>query len=669
MLRRFIERPVLSTVISILIVILGLLGLLALPVAQYPEIAPPTVQVSTSYPGANADVVLNSVIVPLEEQINGVENMTYMTSSAGNDGSATITINFKLGTNPDLAAVNVQNRVARATSLLPQEVTRTGVTTAKRQSSNVLIFGLYSDNPSYDQAFLQNYAQINLVPQIKRIIGVGDATAFGAMDYSMRIWLKPDVMASYGLVPSDISAALAEQNIEAAPGQFGEQGQQSFQYVIKYRGRLKNAAEFGDIVIRSANNGQILRLRDIARLELGAQSYSSYTITNGKPSTAVAINQVAGSNAKEVIEQSIKALDEASKNFPAGIHYLNLINVNDFLDASIEKVIHTLIEAFILVFIVVFVFLQDLRSTLIPAIAVPVAIIGTFFFLSVFGFTINLLTLFAMVLAIGIVVDDAIVVVEAVHAKLDHGYTSAQQATVDAMSEITGAIISITLVIAAVFVPVTFITGSAGVFFKQFGLTLGIAILLSAVNALTLSPALCALLLKPHKENPLKNKGFFQRFHTGFNAAFEATISKYRKAISFLSTKKWIALAGIAMFAGLFYYLQQTTPKAFVPDEDTGIVVGAVTLLPSASMERTDAVTKEVERISHTIPEVTNVFRIAGFGILGGAGSNNGVIFMRLKPYEERTGKGQDVQSIMTQLFNKTSSIREGKVMFFAPPT
>nr|MBA4140407.1 efflux RND transporter permease subunit [Segetibacter sp.] len=461
MLKRFIERPVLSTVISIIIVILGVLGLTTLPIAQYPDIAPPTVQVSASYQGANADVVLNSVVVPLEEQINGVENMTYMTSSAGNDGTANITVNFKLGTNPDLAAVNVQNRVTRATSLLPQEVIRAGVTTVKRQSSNLVIFSLYSEDSAYDQTFLQNYAIINLIPQIKRIPGVGDATVFGQMDYSMRIWLKPDVMATYGLVPSDISAALAEQNVEAAPGQFGEQGGQSFQYVIKYRGRLKNSGEFGDIVIRSAGNGQLLRLKDIARIELGALSYASKTRTDGKPSIGVAIAQTAGSNAKEVIEGTLKVLDDASKTFPKGINYVNLVNVNDFLNASIKKVIHTLIEAFILVFIVVFVFLQDFRSTLIPAIAVPVAIVGTFFFLGLFGFTINLLTLFAMVLAIGIVVDDAIVVVEAVHAKLDQGYKSSRKATIDAMSEISGAIISITLVMAAVFVPVSFITGSA----------------------------------------------------------------------------------------------------------------------------------------------------------------------------------------------------------------
>ena len=476
MFKKFIERPVLSTVISIIIVILGILGLITLPVSQYPEIAPPTVQVSASYQGANADVVMNSVVVPLEEQINGVEDMTYMTSTASNDGTATITVNFKLGTNPDLAAVNVQNRVSRATSLLPAEVTRSGVITAKKQASNVLIFGIYSDDPSYDQKFLQNYPNINLIPQIKRINGVGDANAFGLMDYTMRIWLKPEVMATYGLVPNDINVALAEQNVEAAPGQFGEQGNQSFQYTLKYSGRLKNESEFSNIIIRTAANGQVLRLKDIARIELGAQSYASSVRFDGKPALGIAINQTAGSNAKDVIEGAIKVLDDASVNFPKGVHYAPLVNVNDFLDASIEKVIHTLVEAFILVFLVVFIFLQDFRSTLIPAISVPVAIIGTFFFLNLFGFTINLLTLFALVLAIGIVVDDAIVVVEAVHAKLDHGYKSAKKATIDAMEDITGAIISITLVMAAVFIPVSFIQGSSGVFYKQFGLTLAIAI-------------------------------------------------------------------------------------------------------------------------------------------------------------------------------------------------
>lgn len=668
MLRRFIERPVLSTVISIIIVMLGILGLTSLPISQYPDIAPPTVQVSASYQGANADVVLNSVVVPLEEQINGVENMTYMTSTAGNDGTANITVNFKLGTNPDLAAVNVQNRVSRATSLLPAEVTRAGVTTVKRQSSNLVIFSLYSDVPAYDQTFLQNYATINLIPQIKRIPGVGDATVFGQMEYSMRIWLKPDVMASYGLVPSDINAALAEQNVEAAPGQFGEQGQQSFQYTIKYRGRLKNSNEFGDIVIRSVGNGQLLRLRDIARIELGALSYSSTTKTNGKQSIGVAIAQTAGSNAKEVIEGTLGVLDNASKSFPAGVHYVNLINVNDFLDASIEKVIHTLIEAFILVFVVVFVFLQDFRSTLIPAIAVPVAIVGTFFFLGVFGFTINLLTLFAMVLAIGIVVDDAIVVVEAVHAKLDQGYKSARKATIDAMSEISGAIVSITLVMAAVFIPVSFITGSAGVFYKQFGLTLAIAIILSAVNALTLSPALCAIFLKPHEEGH-KKKNFIQRFYTAFNTAFETTTQKYKKSVSFLARKKYLAIGGILLFSGIFYFLLEKTPSGFVPNEDMGTIMSDISLPPGASMERTDQVTLEVAKAAQTMPEVENILRITGRGMLSGTGSNYGMVIMRLRNWSERTNKGQDVQALIGKMFAKTGNVRDAKVIFFAPPT
>ncbi len=669
MFNRFIERPVLSTVISILIVMLGVLGLLSLPVSQYPEIAPPTIIVSASYQGANADVVLTSVVVPLEEQINGVEGMTYMTSTAANDGTARIIITFKLGINPDIASVNVQNRVALATPLLPQEVVRSGVITRKTQSSNLLIFALYSDNPIYDQSFVQNYADINLVPVIKRVPGVGDATAFGQMTYSMRIWLKPDVMATYGLVPNDISAALAEQNIEAAPGQFGERGAQSFQYVIKYKGRLKNTEEFGDILIRSTANGQILRLKDIARIELGALSYASNSTTNGKPSVGVAISQTAGSNAQDVIKGSLQVLSNASKTFPRGIHYVNLVNVNDFLSASISKVVHTLIEAFILVFIVVFLFLQDFRSTLIPAIAVPVAIMGTFFFLLLFGFTINLLTLFALLLAIGIVVDDAIVVVEAVHAKLDQGYTSALKASKDAMAEISGAIISITLVMAAVFVPVTFIAGSAGVFYKQFGLTLAIAILLSAVNALTLSPALAALFLTSHKEDGKKKKNLLQRFHTAFNTGFNASKKKYEKSVTFLSHHKWIAFALIIIFSGIFYYLIKITPTAFVPDEDMGAIMADVSLPPAASAERTMEITNEIERIAKTIPEITTVLKVTGTSLLSGAGSNYGLIIMKLKPWDERKGKGQDVKSLVGQMFAKTSGIRDARVIFFAPPT
>jgi len=666
MFKKFIERPVLSTVISIIIVILGILGLITLPVSQYPEIAPPTVQVSASYQGANADVVMNSVVVPLEEQINGVEDMTYMTSTASNDGTATITVNFKLGTNPDLAAVNVQNRVARASSLLPAEVTRAGVITAKKQASNVLIFGIYSDNPSYDQKFLQNYANINIIPQIKRINGVGDAGAFGQMDYTMRIWLKPDVMATYGLVPNDVNVALAEQNVEAAPGQFGEQGDQAFQYTLKYSGRLKDETEFSNIIIRTASNGQILRLKDIARIELGALSYASSVKFNGKPALGIAINQTAGSNAKEVIENSIKTLDQASLSFPKGVHYTALVNVNDFLDASIEKVIHTLVEAFILVFLVVFIFLQDFRSTLIPAISVPVAIIGTFFFLSLFGFTINLLTLFALVLAIGIVVDDAIVVVEAVHAKLDQGYKSAKKATIDAMDDISGAIISITLVMAAVFIPVSFIQGSSGVFYKQFGLTLAIAIILSAINALTLSPALCALFLKPHKDDHEQHKGFLARFYLAFNTSFDSMTKKYKKSVSFLSHKKWIVGLGIGLFTIALIWTMKTTPKGFVPNEDMGTIMSDISLPASTSQEATNIVIAKIDSIAHTIPEIKNSLRVVGRSMISGSGSSYGMVIARLIPWNERK---RDVKAIIGELFAKTASIKGAKIIFFAPPT
>ena len=666
MFKKFIDRPVLSTVISIIIVLLGILGLINLPVSQYPEIAPPTVQVSASYQGANADVVMNSVVIPLEEQINGVEDMTYMTSSASNDGSATITVNFKLGTNADLAAVNVQNRVARASSLLPAEVTRSGVVTAKRQASNVLIFVIHSDNPAYDQKFLQNYANINIIPQIKRITGVGDASSFGQMDYSMRIWLKPDVMATYGLIPSDVNAALAEQNVEAAPGQFGEEGDQSFQYTIKYTGRLKTEEDFSNIIVRSDARGQVLRLKDVARIELGALSYASTSKYNGNSSIGVAINQTAGSNAKEVIESSIKTLEEASKSFPKGISYTPLVNVNDFLDASIEKVIHTLIEAFILVFIVVFIFLQDFRSTLIPAISVPVAIIGTFFFLNLFGFTINLLTLFALVLAIGIVVDDAIVVVEAVHAKLDSGYKSAKKATVDAMEDITGAIISITLVMAAVFVPVSFIQGSSGVFYKQFGLTLAIAIILSAVNALTLSPALCALLLKPHKYDHDKPKNFLQRFYAAFNTSFDLMTNRYKKSVSFLSAKKWIVAVGILAFTGILIWTMNTTPKGFVPNEDLGTIMSDISLPAGTSKEETNVIITKIDKIVREIPEVKSALRIVGRSMISGSGSSYGMVITRLKPWNERE---RDVKAIIGELFAKTAGIKGAKIIFFAPPT
>ena len=665
MFKKFIQRPVLSTVISVIIVILGVLGLIELPISQYPDIAPPTVNVAASYTGANADVVLKSIVIPLEEQINGVENMTYMTSTATNDGNASIKIFFKVGTNPDLAAVNVQNRVSRATSLLPVEVTQAGVTVTKSQSSNLLIFSLYSDGNAYSQTFLRNYAKINLVPQIQRVVGVGDVTVFGANDYSMRIWLKPDVMQQYKLIPSDISAALAEQNIEAAPGKFGENGNQAFQYVIKYKGRLTSAQEFGDIIIKSVGNGQMLRLKDVAKVELGSLSYASTTKTNGIESTAMAISQTPGSNARDVIINSKKLIEEAAKTFPKGVKYTILVDVNENLDASISKVIHTLIEAFILVFIVVFIFLQDFRSTLIPAIAVPVAIVGTFFFLNLFGFTINLLTLFALVLAIGIVVDDAIVVVEAVHAKLDHGYKSSKKATIDAMDEISGAIISITLVMAAVFIPVTFITGSTGVFYKQFGITLAVAIILSAVNALTLSPALCALLLKPHADDH-KHKSFLQRFYTSFNVAFDNVTGKYKRSVQFLSVKKWIVLSSIVIAGAALFYMMKTTPSAFVPSEDQGTVFANISLPPSASMERSDVIAKKVDSIAQTIPGVKNTLRIVGQNFTAGAGSAYSMVIIKLETWDKRD---LSVNDVIGQLFAKTSGIREANIFFISPPT
>jgi HAE1 family hydrophobic/amphiphilic exporter-1 len=666
MLKRFIERPVLSTVISVLLVILGLIGLVNLPISQYPDIAPPTVQVSANYSGANADVVLKSVIIPLEEQINGVENMTYMTSSAGNDGSASISIFFKVGTNPDLAAVNVQNRVARAASLLPQVVTEAGVTVEKSQNSQLLIFTLSSENKAFDATFLQNYAKINMVPAIQRVNGVGNVQIFTSRDYSMRIWLKPDVMSHYGLVPDDITNALNEQNIEAAPGKFGENSNESFQYVIRYTGRLKDAKEFGNIILKSVGNGQLLRLSDVARIELGALDYSVDLKANGLPAIGIGISQASGSNARDVINETKDILTTASESFPKGLKITYMVDANEYLNASIEKVISTLIEAFILVFIVVFIFLQDFRSTLIPAIAVPVAIVGTFFFLNLFGFTINLLTLFAMVLAIGIVVDDAIVVVEAVHAKLDKGYKSARKASVDAMNEISGAIISITLVMAAVFLPVTFISGSTGVFYKQFGITLAVAILLSAVNALTLSPALCAIFLRPHSEEE-KKKRWFNWFYSRFDTVFFTVVKKYEKSVGFLAHKKWIVVAGIIVFAASLAILIKTTPSSFVPSEDQGTIFTSISLPPSSGFDRTSAITQKIDSIARTIPSVEKSLQIVGFNFFAGSGSAYGMVIIKLKTWNER--KNVSIDDVIRELYAKTGGIHEASLFYFSPPT
>jgi len=645
---------------------LGILGLVNLPIAQYPDISPPTVQVSAAYPGANAEVMLNSVIIPLEEQINGVEGMTYMTSSATNEGTGNISVYFNVGADPDQAAVDVQNRVSTASSLLPAEVTRAGVTVRKQQSSLLMITAIYSDNPAYDEIFLQNYVDINLIPQLKRVNGVGDASSFGSMVYAMRIWLKPDVMAIYGLIPEDISSALREQNIEAAPGKFGEQGDQSFQYVIRYTGKLKSVSDFQNIILKSSTNGQLLRLKDVARIELGAQSYNSEMQINGKPTTNVAVRQSPGSNARNLINDCLKVIDNASKSFPPGVHYADVVNNNKFLDASIHKIASTFFEAFLLVFLVVFIFLQDFRATLIPAISVPVAIIGTFFFLYLFGFSINLLTLFALILAIGIVVDDAIVVVEAVHTKLEQGYQSSTKAAVDAMAEITGAIISITLVMASVFVPVTFVPGSSGVFFRQFGVTLAIAIIISAVNALTLSPSLSALVLRPGGKSHGKI-ALLRIPYTMFNAGFRTVSETYVRLVEFFSARKWLIILAVLVFSGGLYTLMKTTSSGFVPEEDMGTVFVNISLPPASSMERTDEVADKLQDIARKIPGIENVLRMVGRNMMAGNGSSYAMIVLQLKHWSER--KGTSNRDIIAAFMQKAASVRDATIIPLPLPT
>jgi len=667
MLKTFIERPVLSTVISILFVVLGMIGIFTLPIEQYPNIAPPTVRVSTNYSGANADAVLKSVIIPLEEQINGVEGMTYMTSTATNGGGATINVYFKQGMNPDMAAVNVQNRVAQASSLLPSEVTRNGVTVQKQQSSNVLMIMIKSTNPDYDAKFVQNYTNINILPQVKRVMGVGDAMVYGAKDYSMRVWLKPDLMKSYNISPAEVIAALQDQNIEAAPGELGANSNQSFQYSLKYTGRLKDTEEFSNIVVRS-KNAQVLRLKDVADVELGALNYSVFTKNGDSDAVVMAISQTVGSNAKDIIAEVKSVMERESKKFPTGMVYLYQSDASEFLDASIKKVLHTLVEAFILVFIVVFVFLQNFRATLIPAIAVPVAIIGTFFFLQLFGFSINLLTLFALVLAIGIVVDDAIVVVEAVHAKMDSGVSNAKEASIAAMTEIAPAIISITLVMAAVFIPVSFIGGTTGVFFKQFGLTLSVAILISAINALTLSPALCAIFLKTEHNPDVHDKNLLRRFYYYFNLSFDSITRKYKKSLEFLGKKKhrWITAAIIVVFSAIMGLTMKMIPSGFVPNEDSGNIMGMITLAPGASLERTSQIVQQATSITESIPQIKSTTSLTGINFLSGSGSSYGSLIIKLDPWDEREMTSSDIVSMLKQ---RTDTIRDASFMFFGTPT
>ena len=734
-LDKFINRPVLSTVISILIVILGLIGLATLPITQYPDIAPPTVSVRATYQGANAQTVLNSVIAPLEDQINGVENMMYMTSNAANNGSAEISIYFKQGTDPDMAAVNVQNRVSMAQGLLPAEVTQVGVTTQKRQTSMLMVFSIYDEKDQYDIEFLENYANINLIPEIKRVNGVGDATVLG-QDYSMRIWLKPDVMAQYKLIPSDVAGALAEQNIEAAPGQFGERGNQSFQYTIRYKGRLQQPEEFENIVIKALENGEVLRMKDIADIELGRLSYNFNNTVNGHKAVSCIVYQMAGTNATQTISDLEQVLSKASETLPSGLKINIAQSANDFLFASIHEVVKTLIEAFILVFIVVYIFLQDMRSTLIPAIAIPVALIATFFVLKLIGFSINLLTLSAMVLAIAIVVDDAIVVVEGVHAKLDQGYKSARTASIDAMSELGGAIVSITLVMMSVFVPVSFMGGTAGTFYRQFGLTMAIAIGFSALNALTLSPALCAIFLKPHNSDAsMKERigvatkearkimiaryadsigkmmrpgltllfttiailgmifGLFNfenhpvlclvmivisvlalagmttdKFKHSFNASYDSILGKYKKQVLRFIQKKWLSGGIVVGSIVLLVVFMNITPTGMVPNEDTGTIMGVVTLPPGTSQERAMEVLTRVDSLVAADPAVESRTVISGFSFIGGQGPSYGSLIIKLKDWEDRSTMQNSTVVYATLFMRAQKIIKEAQVLFFAPP-
>ncbi|ANI90290.1 multidrug transporter AcrB [Arachidicoccus ginsenosidimutans] len=672
MLKKFIQRPVLSTVVSAILLILGLISLTTLPVSQFPDIAPPTVQVTTTYPGANAETVARSVADPIEEAVNGVENMTYMTSNSSNDGSMTLNVYFKQGTDPDIDAVNVQNRVSKALSQLPQEVVQAGVSTQKVQNSIIMFIAVSSSDTSYDEAFIQNYIKINLIPQLQRIPGVGQAQPFGNRDYSMRIWLKPDRLNAYGLSPQDVSNAIKDQSLEAAPGRLGQQSKEVFEYVLKYKGKLNKPEDYDNIIIKANTDGSVIKLKDVASVELGSYTYSANSRLDGNPTSGLAIYQTAGSNANDILTAAQKQLDEFNKRLPKGLKSTIMFNAKEFLDSSIHQVLHTLVEAFILVFIVVFIFLQDFRSTLIPAIAVPVAIVGTFFFMQLFGFSINLLTLFALVLAIGIVVDDAIVVVEAVHAKMEQTGLPARRATEHSMSEISGAIISITLVMAAVFIPVGFMKGPAGVFYRQFAFTLAIAILISAVNALTLSPALCALILKnPHtEEHGEKRKGFLGRFFAAFNVGFKTLTDKYLQAIKFLVKRKWVAISGLALVAVVTFFMIKRTPTGFIPTEDQNFLLYAVNTPPGSSLDRTNKVMKSIEGIAKQQSFTQHHYQIDGLNFISNANAAPfGAGFIRMKPQEERGAMKSFDQIAGYMTMQVAQQVKGGSAFFFTFPT
>jgi HAE1 family hydrophobic/amphiphilic exporter-1 len=649
---------------------MGLISLTSLPITLFPDIAPPSVQVTATYPGANAEVVARSVATPLEEAINGVENMTYMTSNSSNDGSMTLTVYFKQGTNPDIASVNVQNRVSKATSQIPQEVIQAGISTQKVQNGIIMFVALSSPDNTYDETFLQNYIKINIVPEIQRIPGVGSAQIFGTRDYSMRIWLKPDRLIANNLTPQDVTKAIKDQSLEVAPGRFGESSKETFEYVLKYKGKLNKNEDYENIIIKANSDGSLLKLKDVARVEFGSYTYSSNGKLNGGPTSGFAVFQTAGSNANDILKEAERQLKAIQTDLPKGMKVTIMFDSKEFLDASIDQVRETLIIAFILVFIVVFIFLQDFRSTLIPAIAVPVAIIGTFFFMQLFGFTINLLTLFALVLAIGIVVDDAIVVVEAVHSKMERTILPVKEATIQSMNEISPAIISITMVMAAVFVPVGFMQGPAGVFYRQFAFTLAIAILISAVNALTLSPALCALFLKrPDEEGHGKKKGFGARFFAGFNAGFSAMTERYRRSIAFLIKRKWIAILGLVIISLGAFMLVKQTPTGFIPTEDQGFLLYAVNTPPGSSLDRTEKAMLAIDSIVKTEPYAENRYIISGLNFISNANASPyGAGFIRMKDLDDR-GPVKNVDQIAAALGQKVSSIKDANAFFFQFPT
>ena len=667
-IKTFIDRPILSWVISVIIFILGLIGLSQLPIEQFPEIAPPTVSVSTSYTGANAETVLKSVVVPLEEALNGVENMMYMTSSSTNTGSARITIYFRQGTDPDMATVNVQNRIATAQGLLPAEVTRSGINVRKRQTSNIKAIALYSPDDSFDEKFLNNYLKINIEPRISRIAGVGEVNVMGS-DYSLRIWLDPGKMAKYNLIPSDISTVLAEQNVESPTGTLGAESDNTFQYVLKYRGRYEEEKDYENMVIRSLPDGEVLRLKDVARIELGSMAYSYIGEVNGHPGANCMIAQTSGSNANEIIEEIDKVVDQISETLPKGMEIADLMSSKDFLDASIKNVIKTLFEAIVLVVLVVYVFLQSMRSTLIPTISIVVSLVGTFAFLYAAGFSLNMLTLFALVLVIGTVVDDAIVVVEAVQAKFDEGYKSAYAATVDAMGGITSALVTTTFVFMAVFIPVCFMGGTTGVFYTQFGLTMAVAVAISLINALTLCPALSALIMTPHKTGENGEKlSFSSRFHMAFDTAFHRVMMKYKTGVLFMIKRKWIVGAMLVVACGLLVYLMSTTKTGLVPQEDMGTIFVDVRTSPGNSLQETKAIMDEIDSRIKNIPQVRMYSKVTGNGMISGQGSSNGMFIIRLKPWDERTGNGDDINSVINEVYRLTDDISSAEVMAFAQP-